>query len=188
MPSNANSQVLRPLLSDVADLVGAHQTGKTGNKGRQWHLSGVNRAIVVMAVSAWEAYVEHVVVEAVDAMKPSTAPMGPWPSLKASVSAAKGRFNTPNSQNVRGFVRDSIGLDDVTKAWSWQATKPAAAVQRLDATLKLRHQIAHGVHPRPVVQHSTAKGLPVLVQKLADCTDGAIRDYLVSSLGVTVGW
>ena len=188
MPSRAYSSVLQPLLSDVEDLIGAHQQGRTGRRGRQWHLAGLNRAIVVMAVSAWEAYVEHVVMEAVDALRPPTPPLGSWPALRASVSSAKGRFNSPNPENVKKFIRDAIGLDDVTDNWSWQGTSPQSARERLTRVVQLRHQIAHGVHPRPTVHHGRAARLPEFFRHLAECTDAAIRNHLNHALGVQVPW
>lgn len=188
MPSNAHSNVLQPLLSDVADLIGAHNQGRTGQRGRQWNLAGLNRSIVVMSVSAWEAYVEHVVEEAVDALRPVAPPLGPWPALRASVSSARGRFNTPNPDNVRGFVRDSLGLQDICASWVWQRTTANQARERLTQALRLRHQVAHGVHPRPTVNHAYASRLPEFFRRLAGCTDTGIAHYLDTQLGVQVNW
>jgi hypothetical protein len=188
MPSNAFNNTLTPLLLDVGDLIGAHEQGRTGQRGRQWNLAGLNRSIVVMAVSAWEAYVEHVVVEAIEAMRPPNPPLGTWSALKASAASARGRFNTPNPDNVKNFVRDHIGLDDVTTSWFWQGTTSTAARVRLSDVLNLRHQIAHGVHPRPTVNHGTARGLPDYFRRLAGRTDAALRDYLAAELGVQVNW
>jgi hypothetical protein len=64
---------------------------------------------VVLTASAGEAYVEEVVKEAIEAIKPPTPPVGPWGALKASVHSDIGRFNTPNAQNVRQLVRDALG-------------------------------------------------------------------------------
>lgn len=188
MPSQAFTNVLQPLLADVDDLVGAHETGRTKKRGRQWHLEGLNRSIVVMAVSAWESYVEHVVAEAVEAVKPVGGPLGSWPALRASVLAAKGRFNTPNPQNVRRLVSESVGLADITAAWGTTPAGVASNVQRLEETVNLRHRIAHGVHPRPTVRHPRAALLRGYLRPLAKWTDAGIRRHVKDELGVTLTW
>ena len=188
MPSRANTDVLEPLLSDVRDLIGAHEQGRTGRAGRQWHLAGLNRSIVVMAVSAWEAYVENVVIEAVNALRPQAGPPGSWPALKASISTAKGRFNTPNPQNVKNFVQNGIGMPDITASWSWQRTTPVSARQRLEDVLTQRHQIAHGVHPRPQIRHSHAKSLPLFFKNLAKNTDSSISTYFDEEFDIQLNW
>lgn len=71
MASNALTAHLEPLLADAEELVEAHSRLKTGARGRQWGLGALNRAVVVTCASAWEAYVEDVVIEAVTAIKPS---------------------------------------------------------------------------------------------------------------------
>ncbi len=187
MPSSSYTTVLEPLLADVADLIGAHEDGRTGQRGRQWHLSGLNRSIVVITVSAWEAYVESVVSEVVDAIRPAAPPLDPWPALKAHVDSSRGRFNTPNPDNVKKHVA-TIGVANITTAWAWQANSAAQVRQRLEDLVMLRHKIAHGVHPRPTVHHKYAVAAPALVRKVAQCTDAAIKLDVQNRLGVTLAW
>lgn len=187
MPSAAFSDHLEALLADPAEVLEAHEKLRTKKKGRQWKLGALNRAALVLTVSAWEAYVEEVLKEAVEAMKPPTGPVGSWAATKASALSAVGRLNTPNSQNVRQLVRDSIGLADVTAKWAWKNTTPKRARERLDEMLLDRHRIAHGVNPRPTIHNDPASKLPKLVRSLATCTDAAIAQHL-SALGVTVSW
>jgi hypothetical protein len=187
MPSAAYASVLQPLLADAADLVGAHEYGRTGKRGRQWNLSGLNRSVVVIAVSAWEAYVESVVAEAVDALKPTTTALGVWPALKAHVDSSRGRFHSPSPGNVQKHVA-ILGLTDVTQAWSWRANSPALVWQRVETLVRIRHEIAHGLHPRPVVHQKYAAAAPTLIRKVALCTDEGIRADFKSRLGVSLPW
>jgi hypothetical protein len=43
------------LLRDAEELDDAHTELKTGSPGRQYGLASLNRAVVVMSVSAWES-------------------------------------------------------------------------------------------------------------------------------------
>jgi hypothetical protein len=188
MSSNAYKDYLTKLLDDAQDIVDAHKRLRTGKKGRQWGLGGLNRAVVVMSVSAWEAYFEEVVREGVAALRPAMGPLGAWSSLRASVDGLVGRFNTPNAENVRLLVHSALGLEDVTRKWSWKNTTPHQARTRLNRTLRQRHQIAHGVNPRPIVHNGPSSRLPAMFRQLGRCTDSAIRDYLVNHCGVTSPW
>jgi hypothetical protein len=98
MPSNAFTQHLLVLLEDADELVDVHSQLRTGRPGRQWGLGALNRAVVIMCVSAWEAYVEEVIVEAITAIRPTAGtPLGSWAALNASARSSVGRFNNPMS-------------------------------------------------------------------------------------------
>jgi hypothetical protein len=189
MPSNAFTQHLLALLEDADELVDVHGQMRTGRPGRQWGLGALNRAVVVMSVSAWEAYIEEVIIEAITAIRPAAGnPLGIWPALNASARSAVGRFNNPNVDNVRILISDSIGLPDITAFWSWKNCTVVHARELLAEALSLRHQIAHGVNPRPIIHSDYATGLPKFLQRLGNTTDGGIRKHLVETLGIANPW
>ena len=68
LPSNAFSVHLKALLLDADELNGIHRQLRTGGPGRQYGLASLNRAAVVMSVSAWESYVEELMRESVQAL------------------------------------------------------------------------------------------------------------------------
>jgi hypothetical protein len=80
--SQAYMSHLVVLLEDAEELDAAHRRLRTGRVGRQWRLGALNRGVVVLSVSAWEAYIEELVREAIRAIKPAAAPIGVWPALK----------------------------------------------------------------------------------------------------------
>jgi RiboL-PSP-HEPN len=188
MASAAYLDYLEVLLQDAEELSQAHRQLRTGAPGRQWRLGALNRAVVVMCVSAWEAYVEEVAKETVEAIRPNALPLGSWPALAASVRAQAGRFHTPNSQNVRALIRDAVGLADVTVYWYWRNNDAAKARARLDEMLRFRHQVAHGVNPRPTIHNNYCRQLPGLVRSLAECTDYGLGEHLRDNLHVVVQW
>jgi hypothetical protein len=120
--------------------------------------------MVLMCVSAWESYVEELERESLTAMRPAGPPLGVWPALNASARSQLGRFHTPSTDQVRLLFSDAIGLSDVHHSWSWLNCTPDQAADRLSDVLGLRHRIAHGVHPRPVVRNSYAGQLPWAVR------------------------
>ena len=188
MASNAFKGYLIPLLKDAEELDKAHRNLRTGLAGRQWGLGALNRAVVVMCVSAWEAYLEEIVQEAVDVLRPGTPVVTEWQSLKARVSSAIGRFNNPNVENTRRLIADSLGLADVTGNWTWQNCTSEHACDKLNQVMKYRHEVAHGVNPRPTITNPYSKALPKFFRQLARRTDAAIKSYLVTALSVPSSW
>jgi hypothetical protein len=188
LPSNAFVVHLEQLLLDAEELDDAHTQLRTGNPGRQYGLAALNRALVVMSVSAWESYVEELIRESLQALRPPGPALGAWPALNAYVMGLLGNFNTPNPVNVERLIRNCLGLADVHLLWVWQNCTSAQAVQRLTDALTYRHQIAHGVNPRPVVHNHYSSRLPAFIRRLARCTDGAVRNHLMNVHGIPAPW
>ena len=132
---------------------------------------------------------EEVIVEAITAIRPAAGtPLGSWAALNAAARSSVGRFNNPNVDNVRMLISDSIGLPDITVSWSWRNCMSLDAAGLLAEALRLRHQIAHGVNPRPVIHSPYATWLPTFFRRLGSRTDAGIRDFLVNTLGIATPW
>ncbi len=71
MPSNALTDHFLPLLHDAEHLRDASDQLPAGDPGRLLRVSAMNRAIVVTCASAWEAYIEELVREALNALRPA---------------------------------------------------------------------------------------------------------------------
>ncbi len=188
MPSNAFSVHLEQLLLDADELDDAHGELRTGSAGRQYGLASLNRAAVVMSVSAWESYVEELMRESVQALRPPVPALGAWPALNAYAMGLLGNFNTPNAVNVERLIRNCLGLADVQLSWTWQNCTSAQAVARLTEAMTYRHRIAHGVNPRPIIHNNYSSELPYLFRRLARCTDSAVRNHLISFHGLPAPW
>jgi hypothetical protein len=179
---------LDELLADADDLNDTRQRLRTGGGAQQSSLAALNRAVVVGCVSAWEAYIEALVREALTALRPVAPPLGVWPALNAAVRGQLGRFHTPSADNVRILLSDTLGLPDVQLSWVWSGCPSARAIQRLAVAMDLRHQIAHGVNPRPYVGNEYSRQLPNFFRRLGRCTDAAVRNHLVATLGIANPW
>lgn len=187
MPSRAYTDHLIPLLNDATEIDDAHRELRTGEPGRQWRLGALNRAAVVMCLSAWEAYIEVVVIEAIASFRPAAQP-SLWQSIVADARGKIGRFNAPNVENVQRLIADTIGLQDVSVCWVWQNTDRARARQRLTDAINYRHQIAHGVNPRPTIHNQYSHSLPAFFRQLSRATDEGVRTYLIDTLHVAHPW
>jgi hypothetical protein len=188
LPSNAFSVHLRELLIDAVELDDSHTQLRTGNPGRQYGLASLNRAAVVMSVSAWESYLEELMREALRALRPPAPSLSAWPALNAYVMGLLGRFNNPDPTKVDRLVRECIGIPNVSLSWSWQNCTPPQAVQRLTGAMENRHKIAHGVNPRPIIQNHYSSRLPEFFRRLARGTDDAVRNHLIGVHGVAAPW
>ena len=188
MPSNAFTNHLTPLLVDAEELDAAYQELLYLWPRHRYGLVTLNRSAVLMCVSAWEAYIEELVRESIEAIRPGGPPMGTWPALNATTRAAIGRFNTPNTDQVRVLLSDALGLPDVQAAWSWPGCTPPHARARLQEAMDYRHAVAHGVNPRPIVHNHYSTRLPEYFSRLGECTDAAVRAHLVNTLGVPNPW
>ena len=141
-----------------------------------------------MCASAWEAYIEELVRESLNLLRPAASPLGVWSAHYPSMRGQLGRFNTPNTENIRMLISDALGLQDIQSAWAWQNCTSAQAVQRLADAMKLRHQIAHGVNPRPIVSTFYSSQLVDFFRRLGNCTDRAVRNHFVNVLGIANPW
>ena len=189
MPSNAYNDRLETVLADADEINTGHGTLRTGNPGRQFGLGALNRAVVVMCVSAWEAYVEEVVKECLGILRPAAPPLGVWPAHNASVRSQVGRFHNPNVQLTQTLIRDCIGIDDITQYWSWHRSSPERVRERLDEAIKFRHRVAHGETPRPIIHNQQYAGrLPDFFRRLGKKTDAGITSYLHDEFGIDTGW
>jgi hypothetical protein len=188
VPSNALTVHLEQLLQDAVDIQEAHTRLWSADPGLRYRLAALNRAMVVSTVSAWESYVEELMRECLEALQPPAPPLDPWPALNAWIRGLVGRFHNPDSTNVTHLIDQSLGLQNVHLAWTWRNCTSTQAVRRLDDALNYRHQIAHGVNPRPGISNTYANSLPRFFRRLAGCTDRAVRHHLVTALGVANPW
>lgn len=188
MPSNAFTVTLAQMLLDAEALDDAYNQLAALASPPPGSLDATIRAVVVACLSAWESYVEEVVLESVEAVRPTALPLGSWPSHKAIVLGELRRFNTPSPENVRQLLSNTLGMPDVRSAWVWPGHTSDQAVQDLTLAMRLRNQIAHGVNPRPMVAHHYSSQLPDFFRRLGMATDLAVRNHLVAALGIAVPW
>lgn len=137
------------------NLISIHSERNTA-QGRRYQEVSLNRAVVVLAVAAWQTLVQDLVLGALATAEPSgtaTVPeIGTYRLIKAQIEREVRKFATPNTQNTRDLL-DTVGLD-IKPHWTWEVpargrsqsrTRTFAEISReLDDWLAVRHAIAHG--------------------------------------------
>ncbi|NTW39430.1 MAG: hypothetical protein HGA44_06005 [Cellulomonadaceae bacterium] len=168
-------------------LVAVHR--HRGGPGRRYEEMAINRAIVVLAVAAWQAAVEDMVTAALDAGTPAAgSPLtkGSYDLLAGSAKSAVARFSTPNAEKSRELFL-LVGYDP-RPTWVWATGRfgrenhtPADVANRLNQWLKLRHAIAHGASELPAlavldaIRTGRKKANPPLVLRDAENCLGFVR-------------
>lgn len=127
----------------------------------------LKRAGLVMALTAWETYVEDRAMEAVTARLKalSGSPIGFF--VKNKLTEELKRFHNPTSDKTKKLFLDYLQVD-VTAGWKWQNFDTATAKKTLDDFIGRRGDAVH--RSKPVTVGAPA---PHLVKR--DDLDKAIR-------------
>jgi hypothetical protein len=134
-------------MQDSQNLIAIHRELNPG-PGRVTRELSLNRAVVVLTVAAWQAFVQDVLEEALALMERPKGDPGREHFLivKASALTAAGNFSTPNAENTRKLLLH-VGFDPLPH-WAWKAgpatITPGVARERMNHWLGVRHAIAHG--------------------------------------------
>jgi len=172
-------------LEDARNVIDIHGAVRQ-DPGRRYEETSLNAAAVVLAVAAWQAFVEFQIRRWLSRLEPQagwydddeagqrlqTADAARYQVWRAQVLQAVLNFNTPNSQNTRRLFQ-MVGIDPYP-AWTWSTrtgdVTPTMAARRLDEWLSVRHAIAHGDVDLPEVDvlARTSSGRPTLWRKNAE--------------------
>jgi len=145
----------------------------------------LKRAGLVMALTAWETYVEDRVLEEVDRRwggraEGNTATAGPL--LRAKLEEELRGFHTPNAGNTRKLFRDYVGVD-VTAGWNVLGQGPVEVKKRLSELTKKRGEVVHRSkvvsaggpsQPHSVKKDELSKHIRFL-KELVKATDAALE-------------
>jgi len=99
------------------------------------------RAGLVVALTAWETYVEDRVVEAVRE-RVSEEMSHAERFMLATLDDELKRFHNPTSEKTRKLFTDYLHID-VTTAWWWSGIDVSAARKKLDTLVKKRGDAVH---------------------------------------------
>lgn len=134
-------------------IIKVHRQHGGGAQGFRTLEPSLNRAVVVLAVAAWQAALQDLTLSALDHAQP-TGMHGVGALLRGHVASEISRFSTPNSDKSRALMK--LVDYDPYPLWTWRqmggqgvgviTVSPARAAQMTDSWLRLRHDIAHG-HP-----------------------------------------
>jgi hypothetical protein len=106
----------------------------------------LKRAGLVMAMTAWETYVEDRVLEAVQSRLRvlNGSPIGSF--VMGKLQEELKRFHNPTSEKTKRLFLDYLQLD-VTASWRWLNFDPQTARARLDDLISKRGDAVHRARP-----------------------------------------
>jgi len=149
-------------LRHCENIVSVHRGHGGSARGRRITEVSLDRAVIVLAVAAWQAAVQDMTTSLLDTARPTSAPaidIARYDVITGPARKAIGDFATPNAQGTRRLMI-SAGFDP-RPLWTYETSggqgrqrivwTPTMVDSRLDEWLKVRHALAHGHDSLPVV-------------------------------------
>lgn len=151
------------------NLVAVHRAAGGTNRGRRTTETSVNRGTIVLAVAAWQAFVQDTAVALRDKAMAELNAVSSAPRLAAAMSnwntdfsAALEKFSTPGPDQTCSLLM-RIGFNPRPN-WTWTqnggrgnasvVVQPVHVAKVITQWLRVRHDVAHG--------HTTIHSLAVL--------------------------
>ena len=140
------------------NLIAVHRGYGGGGAGRRFREVSLDRAVVVLAIAAWQAAIQDLTAATIDTAAPPTG-AATYHALLGHVRKGISDFATPTAQNTRRLMLGA-GFDP-RPHWTYSSAggqgrqrvtwTPSMVDTRLDEWLKVRHAIAHGHEELPLV-------------------------------------
>lgn len=139
----------------------------------------LKRAGLVMAMTAWETYVEDRVQEAATARLSAVADSSLGQFVKAHLDKEIRQLHNPTADKTLQLFRDYAGVD-LTPHWQWNQVDAILARQKLNHYLSLRGDVVHRSRvklkgpapPHPVTKDDLQKAIR-FIKDLVQATERA---------------
>jgi len=142
----------------------------------------LKRAGLVMALTAWETYVEDRVLEEVQKRLRVVSGSSIGKFVSDSLDAELKRFNNPGSDKTKHLFEDYLDVD-VTACWKWDNYDPEQARATLNRLLAKRGDAAHrskpvgtGVTSSHLVKRDDLDKAIRFLRGLVEATDKALAE------------
>ena len=137
----------------------------------------LKRAGLVMAMTAWETYVEDRVREATEARLASVNDRDIAKLVLDRLDEELGKLHNPTAERTIQIFLDYVGVNP-TKSWTWQGWTQDKVQDQLNAYLKLRGDVVHrsrkrGPGPTPAhpVRRDDLQRAIKFLKNLVEATD-----------------
>jgi hypothetical protein len=177
MPSHAALAFLGSI-KDAEELLG-HFDRANATPPPPPNAEVLKRAGLIMALTAWETFVEDRAKEALDqrlaAIKGS--PVATFVERKCDEEIK--RLHNPTTEKTRKLFLDYVGVD-VTTTWTWSGVTSVKAQQTLDGLLAKRGAAAHrsdaggSVNQSHLVKRDDLERAIKFLRQLVEKTDAAL--------------
>lgn len=140
----------------------------------------LKRAGLIMAMTAWETYVEDRVQEAAEQRLSGLLDSSIATFIKSRLDEEIRRLHNPTSDKTIQLFRDYAGVD-LTERWMWNHFEPKLVRERLNHYMKLRGDVVHRSRPvgndtsiaHPVKKEDLERVISFL-KELVRVTEGAL--------------
>lgn len=140
----------------------------------------LKRAGLIMAMTAWETYVEDRVQEAAEQRLSGLLDSTIATFIKMRLDEEIRRLHNPTSDKTIQLFRDYAGVD-LTERWTWNNFEPKLVRERLNHYMKLRGDVVHRSRPvgndtsiaHPVKKEDLERVISFL-KELVRVTEGAL--------------
>lgn len=112
------------------------------SKQKLERLEVLKRAGLIVAISAWETYVECRIEESVSEMLSSSPQSKANKFMLSKLVQELKRFNSPNSEKTQRLFSDFLGIN-IYDFWEWNNFKLIDVRSRLDNLVSKRGDAAH---------------------------------------------
>ena len=144
-------------------------------------LEVLKRAGLIMAMTAWETYVEDRLLEAAAARLSGLADRSIADLVQSKLDEEIKRLHNPNSDKAIQLFRDYAGVD-LSEKWFWNNYDAKTVRERLNHYLKLRGDVVHRSRPmaqgspntHPVTKEDLEKAISFL-KNLIHATENALQ-------------
>lgn len=119
----------------------------------------IKRAGLIMAMTAWETYVEDRVIESVSQRLNGLADSSIATFVQNKLDEEIKRLHNPTYDKTTQLFRDYVGID-LTEKWFWNNYDVKLVKERLNHYMKLRGDVVHRSRPvnkGPSIAHPVTK-------------------------------
>lgn len=127
-------------IQDAENLLG--HFNKLNTKPPPPEIEVLKRAGLIMAMTAWETYVEDRVQEAAERRLSGLVDSSVAIFVKNKLDEEIKRLHNPTSDKTIQLFRDYAGVD-LTSKWVWNNFEPKLVRERLNHYMKLRGDVVH---------------------------------------------
>jgi hypothetical protein len=140
----------------------------------------LKRAGLIMAMTAWETYVEDRVRESAEKRLAAINDISLAGFVKTRLDEEIGRLHNPTSDKTIRLFRDYAGVD-LTEKWCWNHHEPKLVRERLNQYLSLRGDVVHRSRaapgkvpmPHPVKKEDLERAIR-FIKELVKATEAAL--------------
>lgn len=179
IPTLLAAEVFNQAIKDAENLL-AH-FNKLNTKPPPADIEVLKRAGLIMAMTAWETYVEDRLNQAVTKRLDAERDCKFGDFVRTRVSEEIKRLHNPNAEKTIQLFRDYAGVD-LADSWSWNNFDSNLVREQLDGYLKLRGDVVHRARvfrggptsAQPVTKASLQKAI-IFLKSLVSATEKALE-------------